>query len=66
MIEVEQLSKSYGPREAIKDLSFQIEKGGSRWVSWTKWCWEINDHEYSGLHYACIKWHRKNLWVRHL
>ncbi|MBT5257527.1 MAG: ATP-binding cassette domain-containing protein [Nitrospina sp.] len=27
MIEVEQLSKSYGPREAIKDLSFQIEKG---------------------------------------
>ena len=27
MIEVEQLSKSYGPREAIKNLSFQIEKG---------------------------------------
>jgi ABC-2 type transport system ATP-binding protein len=27
MIEVEQLSKSYGPREAIKGLSFQVEKG---------------------------------------
>ena len=27
MIEVEQLSKSYGPREAIKNLSFQIKKG---------------------------------------
>jgi len=27
MIEVKQLSKSYGPREAIKNLSFQIEKG---------------------------------------
>lgn len=27
MIEVENLSKSYGPREAIKNLSFQIEKG---------------------------------------
>jgi len=27
MIEVESLSKSYGPREAIKNLSFQIEKG---------------------------------------
>ncbi|HAK36851.1 MAG: ATP-binding cassette domain-containing protein [Nitrospinaceae bacterium] len=27
MIEVEQLSKSYGPREAIRNLSFQIEKG---------------------------------------
>ena len=27
MIKVEQLSKSYGPREAIKNLSFQIEKG---------------------------------------
>ena len=27
MIEVEQLSKSHGPREAIKNLSFQIEKG---------------------------------------
>jgi ABC-2 type transport system ATP-binding protein len=27
MIEVEKLSKSYGPREAIKNLSFQIEKG---------------------------------------
>ncbi len=27
MIEVEQLSKSYGPREAIKNLSFQIGKG---------------------------------------
>ncbi|MBT4375162.1 MAG: peptide ABC transporter ATP-binding protein, partial [Nitrospina sp.] len=26
MIEVEQLSKSYGPREAIKGLSFQVEK----------------------------------------
>ena len=27
MIEVEQLSKSYGPREAIKGLSFHVEKG---------------------------------------
>ena len=27
MIEVENLSKSYGPREAIKNLSFQIKKG---------------------------------------
>jgi ABC-2 type transport system ATP-binding protein len=27
MIEVENLSKSYGPREAIKNLSFQIGKG---------------------------------------
>ena len=27
MIEVEQLSKSYGSREAIKNLSFQIKKG---------------------------------------
>ena len=27
MIEVDQLSKSYGPREAIRNLSFQIEKG---------------------------------------
>ncbi len=27
MIEVEQLSKSYGPREAIRNLSFQIDKG---------------------------------------
>ena len=27
MIEVERLSKSYGPREAIRNLSFQIEKG---------------------------------------
>ena len=27
MIEVEQLSKSYGPREAINGLSFQVEKG---------------------------------------
>ena len=27
MIEVEQLSKSYGPRAAIKSLSFQIGKG---------------------------------------
>jgi len=27
MIEVEHLSKSYGPREAVKELSFQIEKG---------------------------------------
>jgi len=27
MIEVEQLSKSYGPREAVRNLSFQIEKG---------------------------------------
>ena len=27
MIKVEQLSKSYGPREAIRNLSFQIEKG---------------------------------------
>ena len=27
MIEVEQLSKSYGPREAIKSLSFQVERG---------------------------------------
>ena len=27
MIEVDQLSKSYGPREAIRNLSFQIKKG---------------------------------------
>ena len=27
MIEVDKLSKSYGPREAIRNLSFQIEKG---------------------------------------
>ena len=27
MVEVDQLSKSYGPREAIRNLSFQIEKG---------------------------------------
>ncbi len=27
MIEVDQLSKSYGPHEAIRNLSFQIEKG---------------------------------------
>jgi len=27
MIDVEQLSKSYGPREAIRNLSFQVEKG---------------------------------------
>ena len=27
MIEVEQLSKSYGPREAIRNLSFQVKKG---------------------------------------
>ena len=27
MIDVKQLSKSYGPREAVRNLSFQVEKG---------------------------------------
>jgi len=64
MIEVEQLSKSYGPREAIKGLSFQVEKGEVVGFLGPNGAGKVNNNEHLILHYARLKWHSKNLWVR--
>jgi ABC-type Na+ transport system ATPase subunit NatA len=32
MIEVEQLSKTYGTTQAIQDVTFRVEKGDFSWV----------------------------------
>ena len=58
MIEVDHLSKYYGPMTAIQDLSFRVDKEKS-WVSGPQWRWENDDHAHSERLYAGHQWPRR-------
>ena len=47
MIEVEGLTKDYGPRRAINNLTFKAELRRNLRISWSKWGRQNHNHAYS-------------------
>ena len=52
MIEVENLTKNYGPFQALKGISFRIDKGEVIGFLGAKWCWQNHHHADFDLLYA--------------